>query len=1289
MESKKKRRIIWLVLNSALVLSVLLIGSIAAMTAAVIRAGINIQDIPDFTYTDANGNEFKCYNPDPGSGQVEIGWGLEPDRTPANLTVPQTVTHGANTYTVTGIVQGGFRYCDFEKITLPSTITLIEEEAFGYCTNMTEFVLPYGVTEIKDSTFIDCRSMIEFFYRDSSYNVVVTNDRVETIGDHAFASCVSLVEFTCSTVLETIEVSAFQNCKGLTRFYFPSKTGTGDSINNISVKKYAFADCSNLVWVYFEANLNEVEEYAFVDCNTDMVFHYGVEGVYPGDPVFTSHWRDKTLESRNSDYYPIETSHIVILQSNNYPGLKYTLQTDDIYLDCSLPNTNNRICLYNGGQKYAVIYQWNAPTVTVANYYNVATKALEIPGVLTFDGVDYPLKVINKETFANKSSDIKSVKFNTGLIQICEKAFFKCDQIESLDFSQCDSLLEISNAIFNDRTSGTTNEHVTTLTLPNSLEYIGKYAFYCFRKVEYLSFKTHSNQSNNLKVLGGYSFGRIGEYYDRGVIDVTLPCTLNDAIAKRANINKADSDYNEHNWAAIGPYCFGAGVDKQFSCVKRITMEECHHAHASDMNYTCSISPNAFNRAKYLTKFVANANLCMVGNESFKNTNSIREIFLTTTKAIASGKPIPWGTKSEAGTSYEMSIISGGNDKTPKTDLLIYLDGPAPGNINSLTGIDKPAWNAESNTAFNSDFGYKTDDADHGFPRSSLPTFYNTDFDFSSGSILYWKPSDGTFLDEVPSEISDYDEGFIVFAKEKNSSNYTVAHYYSNSANLTKEIDLTGITTTINGNTVNVSNNITTIGPEAFATNSANPKGFYFVLPNTVTKIDERAFFRKANNSQKVSVAKTGVRIITYKDSNGVIQPSTAEYNAARDACVANDKNDTLRANMVGYCTLPTTLTHIGRNAFYNNIFGEVNIGSNLAFLGKSAFFTMADTTNNNVRSKLTTINIGSNSVFDYINGGLYYVGNNAKKTLLYQTQANTGTLTLASGTMAVNMSACANTSYTKIKLNASLTHIYGSAFQHNRLLTEVENDTTMALKYIGAIAPNDEIFDDSLPFDNLDYRIKYDSDKRAKIESRNNAFSDCPELTTVNFKEMTNLVKIGHAAFKNCGKLEQCAGGDSYSYYTYDGSNTSLLETKTTGVLDLSPCTALRVIGREAFYGDSKIKYVHLPATNGLLSVARDKADAPWTSGDDSGKIFDNSTVKFLIGDNADKTYTGASGTHASSDRWSNVWHNSAPVYYHASSSSDLLTGSTVASLRYWTENPSGGYILFENYANASAYFS
>lgn len=1320
MMTARRRKMTVLAIGGLLTLCVGLIGSLGVLASEVIK-GINIADVADFIFVNGS-DKFRCYITDDTNNYISIGWGREAKEAPTNLDVPGIMTNNGVDYTVTGIVQGAFRSCDFQTITLPDTITEIEEEAFAYCDQLKTFTLPYGVTEIKDSAFIDCRKMTYFLYKNEDGAVVSTNDKITSIGSHAFASCVSLLDFSFSTVLQEIKECAFQKCTSFTRIYLPSATYTGSSTtpdNPYTIEKYAFADCSKLEFVYFEKNLTSVNSYAFADCLSTMILHYGYSGKYPGDPAFTTNWRRKNINiSSTAGNYNIESDHIIVRQHHKYPGLRFSIVTGkDIEIDCSKSGTSNKIKLDTTKNPYIEIYQWNAPAETdpetgtiYENYYNTKTKALEIPGQIKIDETTtYPVKVIKKAAFANKADDIYSLKFNSGLIQICKEAFLKDININSIDFTECDTLLEISNDIFNQR-NGTRNSYVTSLALPHTLEYIGMYAFWAFDKVQTLKFTTNENDPNkkpHLKVLGGACFGELGRENGGIGIEVTLPGTLDDTAAIAANINyDRNKDYNEQNWAAIGPYVFGSTVNNANS-TSQVTVVTMDQNPTPGLN--CSLAPNAMNRARRLVKFVANSNLAMVGSEVFKNCNDLREVFLTTAKgkALADGGMLyPWGSKAADGSTYESSILSSGGDNE-KPELVLYLDGPAPGKISTDKMTDvKVKWNSETSKTYNTEFGYGSiDNQDiYHLSRSSNPTFINMDFDFSNGSLLYWKPNSdgGGAFENAPANVADYNNGLIALAKQKGSDHYVVARYFAANNKVVDEIDLTGL---VHKDFGDISSKITEIGDEAFAVNSASKKGYYFILPHTVTKISERAFFRKVDLKNKVPITTVGARIVTYRDANGVIQPSQSgeSYSDAKTRC----KNASSTANIYGYCVLPNQLTHLGRFAFYSNVFKEVWIPKTLSFFGVGAFYSHLS---NNVASRLQTIIIEDNDAdadedpetesnpnFKLINNGIYYVGSATEKTLLYQAQGIEGTLTIDSGTKAIGMAACAGTSYTTINLNSELRIIYGSAFENNVSLTTVTGGAN--LEYISAIAHDsaDEVYQDNPYYQNIDYRDYYAGDYAIRA-SRKTAFKNCSNLKTFNFKNLTNLIKIGQGAFNGCGKLEELTGGDNYNYYKPNSDGTlpaSPETTKEKGVLDLAPCTKLRVIGPSSFTSKN-VAYVHLPYSNGELSVARDTADDTVLNiqvKDEDQVIFSGHSPIYLVGDVADKSYRGNDSiTHVDKNKWSNKWYGSdrSKVYFHAFDSTDILNGNTEGSVHYWIKHPTdaNGYVLLDSKDIATKYF-
>lgn len=1337
----------------------ILAGLISAMSIGVISLGVTvattvatyvINDDSYFTYTDANSNVFKCYSITGEDNKVAIAWGMDPSATPSHLTVPGSVTIGEDTYTVSAVAKAGFRFCDFETVTLPTSIEEIREEAFAYCEYMQRFSLPHLVTEIAPSTFLDCRAMEYFFYSNSTGTAdLLTNGIVTSIGDHAFMSCVSLANFNCPTTVTFFGKSCFQKCITLSNFYFPSKTGSGNNINRITVESYAFADCSNLKWIYFEENLDVVEPYAFTDCNDDLTLHFGYyTSPFTPDNKYQTNWRKKLITGNNSNKIPIESDHIVILQSNEYPGLRYTIESADIMLDCQNQDSENlankTIKLADGGvgNEYAVIYKWDPPTENVADYYNPTTKALTIPGTVTFDDVDYTLKVIKKETFANQGEYISSVKFSDGLVQICRRAFYNCTQIESLDFSECTTLKEVSNGVFSDRASETSivMDKVTSLSLPNSLEYLGKYAFSNFVKVTSLSFKANdADEPSQLKVLGGYAFNNIGSYYDSAQFDVALPCSLNDDVAKEANINKEENkNYNTSNWAAVGPYAFGSrnGTNAylQRTAVRVVTMDDPTPEQLADNTYTCSLSPNAFNRSWFMTKFVASKNLCLIGCDAFKNCEQLREIFLTTTKAEAfvtrTGRYYPWGAfktnnNNETGLKPETSIL--GASSTVKKDLVIYVDGPAPGHIDydtysseKVNDVYTHKWNTDTTSATDS---YHVRAGLTGKqPRSIIPTFYNVDFT----KTIYWKPKAkvnnaqraASFIpeDSLPAYISEYNDGVLVFVEE--NGKYTVSKYYCDSTHqpYNDEVDLTNIvfdnfTAQDTTDDIDISANLTKIGMCAFGvpSGSSQKPGLYFKLPNTIQEIGERAFFRHCGDGAS-DVTNNGVRVVTYVSGNTVQVPTGVTYSTSLKP---------------GYCILPNSVTSIGLDCFYNNYFKTVELGSQIAHFGAGAFYTASELKKlnnvadqpNSTRSALESITMTTNSDFETSNNGVYYIGTSGKKTLVYQAQGVTGALSIASGTKAIGLYACSNTKYSSINLNSELTHIYGSAFQNNVSLTTVTGGA--GVKYISAMAPGDEIWDSSLPFENYDYAFRL-TESIKQMNSRTSAFRSCRNLVTFDFKTMTSLVKIGSAAFRDCVNLEEMSNGDTYDYYTFNGTNETPLASTHSGVLDLSVCTNLRVIHSGAFVNCPKIKYLHLPNTNGQIYIGQVKegtgSDQAVVSG--NAIINDKNNVRVLVGDKINKAGRGFDTTYSGV---SNHYHDAAfgtqanlistvtdhnTVYYYTESVADIIGGGTAGltsgdqKANYWTIRD-GKYILIEGtytettssgtftYSNAKKYWA
>ena len=1283
-----------------------------------------------FLGTDVNGNVFRCYNvsdeSDPSKTGVAIAWHNDAKATPNELTIFDKVTGNDDhvDYTVLGLARGAFRYCDFKTINLPNTIEVIGEEAFAYCEYLKDITIPYGVTEIAASTFLDCRRLETVNYADSEGNKAFGNKNITKINDHAFTQCVALKDFYCPENVVYFGESCFQKCTSMINFYFPSTKRSGLAIDNyITVRPYAFADCSALTFVYFETNMKEIDNYAFVGCNTNLLFHYNNSSTPTNytrvdTGVVQSHWRDKYTTSSNNEKYNFETEYQTIIADSSYPCLRYTLENKVVKLD-GAQSRSTQITIIDSDEisqdgYYAIIYKFDTPNVTIPGCFDVSTGTLTIPNKL--DGKK--VKIIRRLAFAN-NNNIKKVVFNEDLRQIVNRAFYNSLQIKELDFSACTKLLEVSYEVF--QSEKIYNNELEGLNLPDCLEFIGGYAFANFQKCNAL------HLPNKVRVIDDLAFYGLGRSItaENAAIDLVLPNTLNDADAKKANYKhlQLQSFKNEKYkyWFAIGKYAF-----REAKAIRTCKMQDATDAQAADMNYQCSLFSNVFHTASNLVSFRASKNLAYLGKDVFKLCSSLREVFLTTEKSDALTHDTPWCIGEDDG-KYGGPLFYGTN-----AEVIMYIDGDAaPGNLEGdsmLVSSEASTqlstrWNAETSGSYILDGDIKTNVTSGGsyeqnrtnLNRTTIPTYYEVDF---ASGVKYWNPSTKEF-GTAPKNLADYD-GIIAFVKN-NSDEYTAARYYvnPNNTNCYDYIDLTAIT----GISDSTTHKLKIIGDEAFAisdtitgtnTNLSRTPGLYFILPDTITKIGERAFFRKTKDGGNGN-GRFAVRVVTYKNTTTgkIISADGTEIEQSGEesfeSYMASNKGGTDSARR-GYCAIPAGVTFIGKACFYNNLFSTVTLGPNLAYFGHAAFYSHATGTDT-TRTTVDSITFTSNAKF--LNDGnkvIYYIGHGVNKKIAIAVANNaTGDFTFASDTKAVGFLALANNSFTKITLGDNITSIYGYGFYGSRKLNEVTN--LSHLRYIGSMknadgsTPTDwdndpsytEVFEESMnkEYDIVDFR-DYLYRPRAYQESAQGAFKDCYNLKKFDFTTMTELRKISHQAFYNCNGLIEMTGTKEYVYKNYNASTKKLTvdgisrDSNNQKVLDLSSCSNLRSIGKEAFAKCVNIKYVHIPdnrpstATESNIYIGKD----PEATKLDAGSIFESNSMKILIKEKVIYSHLTFGQAHNAAVHYPNgCFNNSNSRYYYVETINDIGTDDHTGTY-YWTMR-NGEYILFNSADTARTYFN
>ena len=1282
-------------------------------------ANFVISDAGMFT-EEINGHTFQCYRieGEENSTSIAIAWGDLPSSAPSELTIPSEVssskpTGSLKTYSVVAIAKGGFSHCTFDKVTVPQSVVEIKEGAFAYCQKLTTFQFPKNITEIAASTFIDCRKLNSIYYTSDNDKRSLSNDKIVSIGDHAFDSCVELKKFNCPSTVTFFGESCFQKCDKFTIFKFPYDNGeTGDDRNEITIKAYAFADCQSLDRVTFDINLKNIDDYAFADTNPGMQFYFHGTREQFEAMSYSPLWRNvyiTTDDDYKEEVYNVNFNEPKDFSSSEYPGIYYGIVDTDQYLDnarrgllANEPEYQTDVKVISGSEKYAIITDFKIPDSDDwdDDYYTEdedGHASLTIPDRITVKGTSYEVKVIQAQAFAGQAlskadkEKITSIKFNEHLVQIQNRAFFGYSKIEELDFTECKFLKEISYSVFNEpilKSGKNLNNFInsdmdninnqvfidtlTEIKLPNCLEYLGNFAFYNFINLYSISFKTVTTEESHLKVIGDYAFAVHQEkkYMPSGLVNLELPYSLNDAEAKKAKVYHSTSydrkngnssasstvhDSMKSRWSAINKNAF----DNQLA-LRTVVMEE----NPDDTEgYETSFASNVFVRCSNLVRFQANKNMCFLGKDCFSGASSLREMFLYAQRAHNNliGAANPWriedGTK-DAFASDNKGLFT----KTAFKDLIIYIDNTDVISSNGLPKGEGPQYINENVGSFQNEIT--------GANRTRIPYYFVKWSE--SGNVKYWRLNGNK--DELvdfaggPKTLADYENGYISLVKNSNG-NYTVASYFTkgDSGNVKDKIDLTS--DTLEGITID------TIGEEAFGS-EGTMKGRYYILPATVTAIKERAFYRK-NTAQRV-------RIVTFKYNNAIYVPFE---NKTFDQCYSSGNSDY-------YCALPNDLTRIEKNTFYNNEFKKVHLGTSIAYFGENAFY--AHTSSSTFRGTITefaftdynpSTSPDANSYFEISNGGIYSIKTGKKKILLQQRSGEEETITIDAATDAIGYHAAAGTKINGISFSSGskCTSIFGRAFVNCYNLETISGDTS-AIKFIGT--------DDQKSF--------YDTTISGKVENNTEAFANCSKLQA-DISKMTSLQKIGARSFYGCTDLANVTLSKTYQFYKENDASENLLESKTSGVLDLSTLTNLTHLMAACFQQCASIDYALLPNTTGTSYKAESGFNCVANVHDKPGdnKVFNNAVVK-LVGETAYQAdqYGGNAATSKkhyglSAFSLSETLANYNNIYYRVHGINDISTDSAGDDyLNYWTAIKSSNpnvvkIILFDDKVQASNWLS
>ena len=411
-----------------------------------------------------------------------------------SVVIPESVTYGGTTYSVTSIGSRAFDDCEeLLNVTIPNSIVSIDKLAFsgtslwknqpdglvyidnwlvGYKGSKPEgdIVIHDGARGICEAAFKGC----------SNITSVIIGNSVVTIGESAFYGCSALTSIEIPNSVTKINNYAFADCTNLL------SVKIGDGVKSIG--SYAFGFCKNITNLIIGRDFENMASYAFWECNAieklefncktiDGWFNYeaSIKEVVLGDNV------ECVMDWTFSDCINLERvqfgNSVKSIGSRAFYGCKSLV-------DIQLPNSVKIIGdnAFNGCTSLVNINLGNG-IETLGNYMFSDCESLgniEIPNTVKSIGdcVFFDCVGITSITIPGSVEEIgwspfvgcvnlKDLTFNAR--NVVDNAFSGCSGLVTVKFS--DDVKNIGFAAFNSCTS------LKNIVLGNGVENIGNSAF--------------------------------------------------------------------------------------------------------------------------------------------------------------------------------------------------------------------------------------------------------------------------------------------------------------------------------------------------------------------------------------------------------------------------------------------------------------------------------------------------------------------------------------------------------------------------------------------------------------------------------------------------------------------------------------------------------------------------------------------------------------------------------------------------------------------------------------------
>ncbi|MBQ3717314.1 MAG: leucine-rich repeat domain-containing protein [Paludibacteraceae bacterium] len=353
---------------------------------------------------------------------------------------------------VTSVGQYAFKeYVHISKVTLPSTLKVIERSAFEGCTSLSDIDLSEtAVNLIDQEAFAECKAL----------KSVAVPASLKTIGTKAFYNCQSLATMDLSQAhLSTLGERAFYKCKALKKIDFSAASLT-------AIPLQAFYDCAALTEVVLPTRLQSIGRAAFDYCTALAQVHLADSKndiVFPSQN-FTTIGDWAFAECNSLTYISLSSSVKTIGEGAFYKCM--ALKTANLS-SSNLTQLGKRA--FQGCEALETV-SWNSKTTTVPE------KAFHKCGALKTINSFSDVKTIGTGAFAEcKALD---VAVPSSVVTIGDSAFFNCTALQNIKLQS--DLTNLGKAAFHSCTHATLSsmKNCTKLQVieESAFKYVGRFA---------------------------------------------------------------------------------------------------------------------------------------------------------------------------------------------------------------------------------------------------------------------------------------------------------------------------------------------------------------------------------------------------------------------------------------------------------------------------------------------------------------------------------------------------------------------------------------------------------------------------------------------------------------------------------------------------------------------------------------------------------------------------------------------------------------------------------------------